>query len=206
MKLYPPAVVNEKRDEEAALTWKANNNGKLLLYGAISNIVASEAATLAWLTKPIFQYHLQKLNQEGKATNSLVQLPATMTLNDSQSLAGHTSSISTMTKNSPQLTECKRDLLNQRNGAVLHLLLKRMTLLIWFQGAAWDESFAHFATNQKAISEQGWGFWTKSYSSIRTFNWQVLNLQAEANNNQPVSFIPPSGINLCQGITRTLVD
>ena len=56
---------------------KANNNGKIL-YGAISNIVASKAATLALLTKPKVQYHLQKLNQAGKATISLlVQLPAT---------------------------------------------------------------------------------------------------------------------------------
>ena len=39
-------------------TRKANNNGKLP-YGAISNIVvASKAATLGWLTKPIVQYHL----------------------------------------------------------------------------------------------------------------------------------------------------
>jgi hypothetical protein len=43
-------------------TLKANNNGKLL-YGAISNIVASKAASLAWLTKPIVSYHLWKLNQ-----------------------------------------------------------------------------------------------------------------------------------------------
>ena len=31
-----------------------------------------------------------------------------------QSLAGHTSSISALTKKSPQLTKCKRDLLNQK--------------------------------------------------------------------------------------------
>ena len=47
---------------------------------------ASKAARLTWLTKPMGQHHLQKLNQMGKATNSLVQLPATMTLNDSQLL------------------------------------------------------------------------------------------------------------------------
>ena len=35
----------------------------------------------------------------GKATNSLVQLPA-MTINNSQLLAGHSSSISTLTANS----------------------------------------------------------------------------------------------------------
>ena len=32
------------------------------------------------------------------------------------------------------------------------------------------------------------------------------NLQTEANNNQPASSIPPSGLNLSQGITGTLVD
>jgi hypothetical protein len=71
-------------------TLKANNNGKLL-YDAISNIISSKAATMTWQTKPpMFQYHLQKPNQAGKATNSLLQLPATLTLHDSQSLAGHT--------------------------------------------------------------------------------------------------------------------
>ena len=74
-------------------------NGKLP-YGAISNIVASKAATLTWLTKPMVQYHLQKLNQAVKSYNSLVQLAASMTPNDSQSLAGHISSVSTLTANS----------------------------------------------------------------------------------------------------------
>ena len=47
---------------------------------------ACKAARLTWLTKPMVQHCLQKLNQMGKATNSLVQLPATMTPNDSQLL------------------------------------------------------------------------------------------------------------------------
>ena len=50
--------------------------------------------------KTMVKYHLQKLNQAEKATNSLVQLPASVTLNDSQSLAGQISSISTLTPNS----------------------------------------------------------------------------------------------------------
>ena len=43
--------------------------------GAFLNIVSSKAAILlAWLTKPtMIQYHLQKLNQAGKATHSIVQ-------------------------------------------------------------------------------------------------------------------------------------
>jgi hypothetical protein len=32
------------------------------------------------------------------------------------------------------------------------------------------------------------------------------NFQTEANNNQPASSIPPSGLNLSQGITATFVD
>ena len=57
--------------------------------GAVLNIVSSsKAATLlAWLTKPMIQYHLQKLNQAGKATHSLEKLPVTITLNYSQLLA-----------------------------------------------------------------------------------------------------------------------
>ena len=54
----------------------------------LNNVSSSKAATLlAWLTKPMIQYHLQKLNQAGKATHSLVPLPVTMTLNYSQLLA-----------------------------------------------------------------------------------------------------------------------
>ena len=53
----------------------------------------------------------------GKATHSLVQLPVTMTKIDSQSLAGHTLSISTPDNNPSlniQLTKCKRDLLTPK--------------------------------------------------------------------------------------------
>ena len=32
------------------------------------------------------------------------------------------------------------------------------------------------------------------------------NFQTEANNNQPASSIPPSGLKLSQGVTGTLVD
>ena len=86
--------------------------------GAVLNIVSSKAATLlAWLTKPMIQYHLQKLNQAEKATFSLVQLPLTMTLNYSQSLAGHTHQFLPLTTNPSlyiQLTKCKRDLLTPK--------------------------------------------------------------------------------------------
>ena len=41
---------------------------------------------------------------------------------------------------------------------MLHSLLKRMTLLIWLVLKAWDEHFAHIATNQQAVvAERGWG-------------------------------------------------
>ena len=81
-------------------TLNAKTNGKLP-YGAISNIVASKVATLTWIREAMVQYHLQKLYYAGKSTNSLVQVLATMIVNDSQSLAGHTlSKISTLTANS----------------------------------------------------------------------------------------------------------
>ena len=111
--------------------------------------------SLTWLTKPMVQYHLQKLNQAGKATNSLVQLPASMTLNDSQLLAGHTSFISTLTKNSPQLTKCKRDLLNQKERRRAAFAVEK-GYFVDLVSETWDKSFAHFTTNQNAITEQGW--------------------------------------------------
>ena len=65
---------------------------------------------------------------------------------------------------------------------------------------AWDESFAHIATNQKAVAERGWG--------LLNFNLLLLhpeiqltstsNLQTEANNNQPASSIPSSRLNLSE--------
>ena len=72
---------------------------------------------------------------------------------------------------------------------------------------AWDESFAHIATNQNAVAERGWG--PLNYNLLLHPEIQLTstsNLQTEANNNQPASSIPPSGLNLSQGITATLVD
>ena len=63
------------------------------------------------------QYHLQKLNQAGKATSSLVQLPVSMILNDSQLLAGHISSISTLTVNSSIYIQLPVDTFMSINGA-----------------------------------------------------------------------------------------
>ena len=67
------------------------------------NINASKVATLTLLldNKTFGPLPLQKLNQVGKSiSSSLVQLPATIELNDSQPLTGHTSSISILTTNS----------------------------------------------------------------------------------------------------------
>jgi hypothetical protein len=98
------------------------------------------------------QYHVLKLNQAGKATNSQLQLPATMKLNDSKSLAGPhtTSSISTLMKYSSlniQLTKCMRHLLTQKKGSV------EKDGTVDLASKAWDECFVYIATNQKAVSE-----------------------------------------------------
>ena len=83
--------------------------------GAVLNIVSSKAAILlAWLTKPMVQYHLQKLNQAGKATHSLVPLPVTMTLNYSELLASSILPLTTNPSLNIQLKKCKRDLLTQK--------------------------------------------------------------------------------------------
>ena len=110
----------------------------------------------------MIQYHLRKLKQTGKATNSLVKLPATMTLNNSQSLAGHSSLISTLTANSKkfslkiQLTKCcNRDLLTQKARRHAAFAVEKDDIFD-LVSKAWNESFAHFDTNQKAVSEQGW--------------------------------------------------
>ena len=63
---------------------------------------------------------------------------------------------------------------------------------------AWDESFAHIATNQKAVAERGWG--PLNYNLLLLHPEIQLtstsNLQTEANNNQPASSIPPYRLNL----------
>ena len=90
---------------------------------------------------------------------------------------------------------------------MLHLLLKRMALLIWCRKLGMIPFPILLQSNQKAVvAEQGCAHWTTTFSSIWKFSWQKSNLQLEANNNQPVSFIPPSGLNLSQGITGTLVN
>ena len=94
-----------------------------------------------------------------------------MTLNDSPSLAGHTSSIPPLPKlkNSPQLTKCKRDLLNQKERRRAAFAVE-MDDFVDLVSETWDEFFARFATNQKAIVEQGWVHRTTTCSSIRKFN------------------------------------
>ena len=72
---------------------------------------------------------------------------------------------------------------------------------------AWDESFAHIATNQKAVAERGWG--PLNYNLLLHPEIQLTSNQKSANrknNNQPASSIPPSGLNLSQGVNGTLVD
>ena len=148
---------------------------------------------------------LQKLTQAGKATNSLVQLPVTMTLYDSQSLTGHTSSISTQMTNSSlkiQLTKCKRHLLNQKERRCAAFAVEKDDIIDLVL-KAWDEYFTHIATKQKAVAKQGWV--PLNYNLLLHLEIQLTitsNLQTEANNNQPVSSIPPYGLNLSQCISH----
>ena len=78
-----------------------------------------------------------------------------MTINDSQSLAGHSSSISTVTINSSlkiQLTKCMRDVLTQKDRRNAAFAVEKEDI-VDLVSKAWDESFAHIATNQKAVAE-----------------------------------------------------
>ena len=96
-----------------------------------------------------------------------------MTLNDSQSLAGHTSSISSLTTNSSlnfQLTKCKRDLLTQKKRRRAAFTVEKDNIVDLVSKACWDESFAHIATNQKAVAEQAWGPLNYLLLHIREFN------------------------------------
>ena len=139
--------------------------------GAVLNIVSSsKAATLlACLTKLMIQYHSQKLNQVGKATHSLVPLPVTMTLNYSQSLAGHTSSIFTPDKKSKlkhPTHEMQERLTHPKQGKEpcwICYCKRWYAFLVWLVSKSWDEYFAHFATNQKAVAEWGWGSMNYSF-------------------------------------------
>ena len=78
-------------------------------------------------------------------------------------------------------------------------------LLIWCRNHGMNTLPISLQTKKLLLNEVGVQ-WTTTSSSIRKFNWKTPNLQTEANNNQPVSSIPPSGLNLSQGITGTLVD
>ena len=124
-----------------------------------------------------------------------------MTINDSQSLAGHSSSISNLTINSSlktiQLMKCKRDLLTQKERRRAAIAVEKEDI-VDLVSKAWDESFAHITTNQKAVAERGWG--PLNYNLLLLHPEIQLtstsNLQTEANNNQPASSIPPSRLNL----------
>ena len=91
---------------------------------------------------------------------------------------------------------------------MLHLLLKKKILLTWCgRKHGMNPLPSHIATNQKAVAERGWG--PLNYKLLLHPEIQLTstsNQQAEANNNQPASSIPESGLNMSQCITATLVD
>ena len=129
-----------------------------------------------------------------------------MTLNDSKSLARHTSSISTLTTNSSlkiQLMKCKRDLHTQKERRHAAFAVEKDDVVDLV-------SKAHIATTKKLLLNKVGSMELQLVaSSTRKRNWQVLNIQTEANNNQQffsLSFPHPDK-KLCQeGITGTLVD
>ena len=95
--------------------------------------------------------------------------------------------------------KCKRDLLTQKERRRAAIAVEKEDI-VDLVSKAWDESFAHIATNQKAVAERGWG--------LLNYNLLLLhpeiqltstsNLQTEANNNQPASSIPLSRLNLSE--------
>ena len=163
-------------------TWKTNNSGKLPYYGTISNIVASKAATLAWLTNAMVLYHLPKLNQAGKATNSLVQLPTTSY--DTKWFSQWPDSphqflpwwqiqvsISNSRNARDLLTQKERHLATftvEKDGMV-HLVLK-----------AWDESFAHNCHKPKSCC------WTR----LGPLNYKLLlHLEIQLTSNSILPYL-----------------
>ena len=146
--------------------------------GAVLNIVSSKAATLLeWLTKPMIQYHLQKLNQAGKATHSLlVQLPVTMTLNNSQSLAGHTSPIFTPDNRSKfkhPTHEMQKGLTQPKGKAPCRIFCwkGRYALLIWCRNHGMNTLPISLQT--KTNSQQS-GQWRKRYVKILINEFEPL--------------------------------
>ena len=106
---------------------------------------------------------------------------------------------------------CKKDLLTQKKKRHAAFAVEIVDIvdqvdIVDLVSKAWDESHAHISTNQKAVAEQGWG--PLNYNFLLNLGIQLTstsNLQTEANNYQPVSSIPPSGINLSQGINGALL-
>ena len=87
-----------------------------------------------------------------------------------------------------QLMKCnKRHLLSQKERRRAAFAVQKDDILD-LVSKAWDESFAHIATNQKAVAEQGWG--PLNYNFLLNLGIQLTstsNLQTEANNDQPAS-------------------
>ena len=141
--------------------------------------LAKAATMLAWLTKPMIQhqYHSQKRNQAGKATHSLVQFSVTMTLNYSQSLAGHTSSIFTPDNKSKfkhQTHEMQERLTHPKGKALCRICCWKgwYALLIWCRNHGMNTLPISLQTKKLLLNEVGVQ-WTTTSSSIRKFNWKT---------------------------------
>ena len=94
------------------------------------------------------------------------------------------------------IKKCKRGFLTQKEKLRSAFSVENYDIIVLVL-KAWDESFACIATNQKPFAERGWV--SLNYNLFLHPEIQLTstsNLQTQANNIQPVSSIPPSGLNL----------
>ena len=89
---------------------------------------------------------------------------------------------------------------------MLHFLLKRMILLTLCRKHGMNPLPISLQTKKLLLNEVGVHLIYNLLLHPEIQLTSISNLQTEANNNQPTSSIPPSGLNLSQGITGTLID
>ena len=125
-----------------------------------------------------------------------------MTINDSQSLAGHSLSISTLTMNS------SLKMIQKGKAPCRSCCWKGRYCWPGVESMGWILCPYRYKPKICSWKAEVGVHCTKTCYSIRKFNCQVPQIykQKQTIINPPPSFISPSGLNLSQGITATLVD
>jgi hypothetical protein len=105
------------------------------------------------------------------------------------------------------LTTAKQELVTKKNDAGLEFAINKADIVGLVQ-KAWKASFARVRTNIKVTISRGWGPKALNYNAL--LNPEILATKHGMNNNELtsdlVTNVPPTELNLTEGLAATLVD